>query len=91
MRAGESIPLFGPFDMSVGPIPDCQAGASRYRMRPLQQLPGNDIEVAICDRSSQLEVLLVELAADGAVKITVGDSEAGDSAPATPEQLRKLL
>jgi hypothetical protein len=39
-RAGETRPLFGPF-----------------------------------------EVLLVELAADGAIKITVGDSEAGQSAP----------
>jgi hypothetical protein len=42
-------------------------------------------------RSVGLHVRSVELAADGAIKITVSDSETDDSAPETPEQLRKLL
>jgi hypothetical protein len=40
-------------------------------------------------RSVGLHIRSVELAADGAIKITVSDS--GESAPETPEQLRKLL
>jgi hypothetical protein len=42
-------------------------------------------------RSVGLHVRSVELAADGAVKITVSNSETGESTAETPEQLRKLL
>ena len=42
-------------------------------------------------RSVGLHVRSVELAADGAIKITVTESETGEPAPETPEQLRKLL
>jgi hypothetical protein len=42
-------------------------------------------------RSVGLHIRSVELAADGAIKITVSDSEINESAPETPEQLRKLL
>jgi len=41
-------------------------------------------------RSVGLHIQSVELIADGAIKITVSD-ETGESAPETPEQLRKLL
>jgi hypothetical protein len=42
-------------------------------------------------RSVGLHIRSVELAADGVIKITVSDSEISESAPETPEQLRKLL
>lgn len=42
-------------------------------------------------RSVGLHIRSVELAADGAVKITVCDSETDVPVPETPEQLRKLL
>ena len=42
-------------------------------------------------RSVGLHIRSVELAADGAIKITVGDFESDEPAPETPEQLRKLL
>jgi hypothetical protein len=42
-------------------------------------------------RAVGLHIRSVELAADGAVKITVSDSESGEPVPETPEQLRKLL
>jgi hypothetical protein len=42
-------------------------------------------------RSVGLHIRSVELAADGAIKITVSDSEGGESTLETPEQLRKLL
>lgn len=42
-------------------------------------------------RSVGLHIRSVELTADGAIKITVSDSEIGEFAPETPEQLRKLL
>ena len=42
-------------------------------------------------RSVGLHIRSVELAADGTIKITVGDSETHEPAPETPEQLRKLL
>ena len=42
-------------------------------------------------RSVGLHVQSVELAADGAIKITVSDSETGEPVLETPEQLRKLL
>jgi hypothetical protein len=42
-------------------------------------------------RSVGLHVRSVELAADGAIKITVSDSETGEPTPETSEQLRKLL
>jgi hypothetical protein len=42
-------------------------------------------------RSVGLHIRTVELASDGAIKITVSDSEIGDSAREAPEQLRKLL
>ena len=42
-------------------------------------------------RSVGLHIRSVELAADGAIKITVSDSETGENVPETPEQLRKLL
>jgi len=43
-------------------------------------------------RSVGLHVQSIELAADGAIKITVTETETNKSdAPETPEQLRKLL
>ncbi len=42
-------------------------------------------------RSVGLHIRSVELAADGAVKITVSNSETDELAPETSEQLRKLL
>ena len=42
-------------------------------------------------RSVGLHVRSVELAADGAIKIIVSNSEGSEVAPETPEQLRKLL
>jgi hypothetical protein len=42
-------------------------------------------------RSVGLHIRSVELAADGVIKITVVDSETGEPAAETPEQLRKLL
>jgi hypothetical protein len=43
-------------------------------------------------RSVGLHIRSVELTADGAIKITVTESEIGESdAHETPEQLRKLL
>jgi hypothetical protein len=42
-------------------------------------------------RSVGLAIRNIDLAADGAIKITVSDSETGEPAPETPEQLRKLL
>jgi hypothetical protein len=43
-------------------------------------------------RSAGLHIRSVELTADGAIKITVTESETAESdSPETPEQLRKLL
>ena len=39
----------------------------------------------------RLDIRNVELAADGAIKITGRESETGEPDPETPEQLRKLL
>jgi hypothetical protein len=42
-------------------------------------------------RSVGLHIRSIELAADGAIKIIISDSETSESATETPEQLRKLL
>jgi hypothetical protein len=42
-------------------------------------------------RSVGLHIRSVELTTDGAIKITVGESEIGQPDPETSEQLRKLL
>ena len=42
-------------------------------------------------RSVGLHIRSVEVSADGAIKITVRESEIGQSDPETSEQLRKLL
>ena len=42
-------------------------------------------------RSVGLTIRNVELAADGAIKVTVSDPETGELTPPTSEQLRKLL